>query len=486
MALRIKRVQSGTFSHSTTDSSTSKTLIDRQIGFERASNALVYDDAGTIHKFWSDQKSSGVTAGSYGPANNSSPSHGGTFTVPQITVDKQGRVTEAVTRTITLPSNKDTNTAHSHTAGTGLSISGSGGTSGTTTYSLKQATSSELGGIKLGYTESGKNYPVELNSSGQAYVNVPWTNTNYYPTAWAWTNGTTSGPTARLTGNGMSAVSVGAIPAASRTQSGVITTGRQELAGKKVFIQDNSENEQSITIDVSGPSISVYEDTNFNEGYYTEATLLSNCLSVEDTSKSDGPTQYKKEHIRYRSYTLSFPSKTGTMLLNNDLTLNGSNTGLTKTWYAPTSVGSAGQILVSNGSGAPSWKGPLYLHTVVYRHTGYTSPGQYSSSYYNYFTVTILSTIGTKVTSISTLRSIMNLSDYWSVSSGHVTTTTAPATGLTTSGSTNIGIYYITTTGTANALKTLSNTTNFNYYYLSDVYSSTRLSAFDDTVTRIL
>lgn len=46
-----------------------------------------------------------------------------------------------------------------------------------TTYS--KATSSTLGLIKIGYTESGKNYPIELNTSGQAYVNVPWVNTTY-------------------------------------------------------------------------------------------------------------------------------------------------------------------------------------------------------------------------------------------------------------------------------------------------------------------
>ena len=46
-----------------------------------------------------------------------------------------------------------------------------------TTYS--QATSRTLGLIKIGYTESGKNYPIELNTSGQAYVNVPWEDTTY-------------------------------------------------------------------------------------------------------------------------------------------------------------------------------------------------------------------------------------------------------------------------------------------------------------------
>lgn len=41
-----------------------------------------------------------------------------------------------------------------------------------------QATSSTLGLVKIGYPESGKNYPVELNSSGQMYVSVPWTDRN--------------------------------------------------------------------------------------------------------------------------------------------------------------------------------------------------------------------------------------------------------------------------------------------------------------------
>lgn len=46
-------------------------------------------------------------------------------------------------------------------------------------YTLPQATSDVLGGVKIGYPESGKNYPVELNGSGQMFVNVPWTDTTY-------------------------------------------------------------------------------------------------------------------------------------------------------------------------------------------------------------------------------------------------------------------------------------------------------------------
>lgn len=45
-------------------------------------------------------------------------------------------------------------------------------------YSLPTASSTIKGGITLGYPQSGKNYPVVLDSNGKAYVNVPWTDTN--------------------------------------------------------------------------------------------------------------------------------------------------------------------------------------------------------------------------------------------------------------------------------------------------------------------
>lgn len=45
-------------------------------------------------------------------------------------------------------------------------------------YSLPTASSTTKGGITLGYSQSGKNYPVVLDSTGKAYVNVPWIDTN--------------------------------------------------------------------------------------------------------------------------------------------------------------------------------------------------------------------------------------------------------------------------------------------------------------------
>lgn len=61
--------------------------------------------------------------------------------------------------------------------GDGITCTSSGTaitTTGTRTISLNQATNSSLGGIKLGYTTNGKNYKLQVDDSGNAYVNVPW------------------------------------------------------------------------------------------------------------------------------------------------------------------------------------------------------------------------------------------------------------------------------------------------------------------------
>lgn len=44
-------------------------------------------------------------------------------------------------------------------------------------YTLPTATTTALGGIKTNYTNNGKNYKVDVDSNGNAYVNVPWTDT---------------------------------------------------------------------------------------------------------------------------------------------------------------------------------------------------------------------------------------------------------------------------------------------------------------------
>lgn len=45
-------------------------------------------------------------------------------------------------------------------------------------YKLPLASANTRGGIKSGYQQNGKNYPVQINTQEQAYVSVPWTDNN--------------------------------------------------------------------------------------------------------------------------------------------------------------------------------------------------------------------------------------------------------------------------------------------------------------------
>lgn len=45
-------------------------------------------------------------------------------------------------------------------------------------YKLPLASANTRGGIKSGYVQNGKNYPVQINAQEQAYVSVPWTDNN--------------------------------------------------------------------------------------------------------------------------------------------------------------------------------------------------------------------------------------------------------------------------------------------------------------------
>ena len=75
---------------------------------------------------------------------------------------------------------------------------------------------------------------VSLTPSGNN-ITIASVDTNYYPTAFSWTDGGAAGPTGKLTMSGASDISFAAIPSASATVSGVVTTGTQTFVGAKTF-----------------------------------------------------------------------------------------------------------------------------------------------------------------------------------------------------------------------------------------------------------
>lgn len=107
------------------------------------------------------------------------PTFGGAFNaVTAITNDGHGHITGVTTTAVTVPNS----TASGSTAGLMSAADKTkldGISAGANAYVLPTATSAALGGIKIGFPASGRNYPIALNGSAQAYVNVPWTDTVY-------------------------------------------------------------------------------------------------------------------------------------------------------------------------------------------------------------------------------------------------------------------------------------------------------------------
>jgi hypothetical protein len=62
--------------------------------------------------------------------------------------------------------------------------------------------------------------------------------TNNYITGFSYVAGSTDGPTATITRQGLADINVGAIPSASGTASGIVTTGEQSFAGDKTFVNN--------------------------------------------------------------------------------------------------------------------------------------------------------------------------------------------------------------------------------------------------------
>lgn len=189
--------------------------------------------------------------------------------------------TNDLTDTITIAST-DTNTTY--TAGTGLSLSG-------TTFNHSNAvTASNFGDTGATRTLAfGGTFIVpyvtydaqgHLVTKSNLTLTLPANpDTNWYPTAFAWTGGTTAGPTGSLTGVGMSAVAYGAIPSASASASGVVTTGSQTFAGDKTF-SNNVVISGDLT--VNGTTTTVNTET---------INLADNIITLNSNYTGSAPTE---------------------------------------------------------------------------------------------------------------------------------------------------------------------------------------------------
>ena len=111
--------------------------------------------------------------------------------------------------------------------------------------------------------------------------------------------------------------------------------------------------------------------TNDQTPTFTEASTRANIVSGEKLSTLFGKIKKFFTDLKTVAFTGSYTdlsNKPTSMQNPNSLTLtmNGSATNYngassaSKSWYAPTSAGTAGYNLISNGSGAPVWQQPPY------------------------------------------------------------------------------------------------------------------------------
>ena len=127
-----------------------------------------------------------------------------------------------------------------YSAGTGLSLSG-------TTFNLDQASSTERGGILLGYEENGRNYPVELDAEeNRAFVNVPWQNTTYNNATTSTAGLMSAADKAKLDGIASGANKY-TLPAATDAALGGIMIGA-EVTGKNYAVQLDDENKAFVNV----------------------------------------------------------------------------------------------------------------------------------------------------------------------------------------------------------------------------------------------
>ena len=133
---------------------------------------------------------------------------------------------------------------------------------------------------------SGTNGQVLKLSGGK-----PTWGTDNTPTTFKWTGGTTAGPTGSLNGNGMSAVAFPAVPRASASASGVVTTDDHIFAGTKTFnntisgrIRGNSVSATKLTTSAGSTTEPIY----FSDGKpvktgYTFAGSISSDATGNNT-----------------------------------------------------------------------------------------------------------------------------------------------------------------------------------------------------------
>lgn len=298
------------------------------------------------------------------PTGNQTPAFGGTATISQITSDATGHVTGATDRTITIPSTLSNGTGTAGLIKTSSTVTSASGYTAcpvisgvpyykdtNTTYST--ASSSTLGLVKIGYTESGKNYPVELNDDGQMFVNVPWTDNNTVYTHPSYTSKTSglykitvdgTGHVSAATAVAKADITALGIPSTNTTYS-VMGAATSSAAGTSGLVPAPAAGKQTSFLRGDGTWV-----VPTNTTYSAATTSAAGLMSASDKSKLDGITS-SADSVSF-SASLTSGTKVGTITINGTATDLYCQTNTNTTYSAGTGLSLSGTTFSLASSGA--------------------------------------------------------------------------------------------------------------------------------------
>lgn len=150
---------------------------------------------------------------------------------------------------------------------------------GTYLTTIPMASTTSLGGIKTNYTQQDKSYPVKIDSSGNAYVNVPWTNTNT-----TYSKATTSV---------LGLVKVGAVRTTAITTNTATTT-----AGKYYAVEIDSDGKLFVNVPWEDTDTVLGFATTGSGNAITSATLSGTTLTFGKDSTFFLADNFTKDNIK--------------------------------------------------------------------------------------------------------------------------------------------------------------------------------------------
>ena len=276
-----------------------------------------------------DHKNS-VTAGT---AGTSSATSGSTLAVPYITYDAQGHITEVGTHTHTISGFATSNTSHAHTVGDGLVISGSGGTSGTTTYSLDTS----------GATSGSYGPSAAVTGSNGTKVNIPYITVDKYGRITDIENIVYT--SVNTTYSAATTSAAGLMSAADKSKLDGITASADSVS----FTQGLTSGTEVGTITINGTDTKVYCSTNTDKAITAVASTSGTKYYLLGASSTSNQQPRYNSNISFTDGVLTATSFVG------NLTGNVTGTASTASKLSNTeAIGSTTQPVYFTSSGVPA------------------------------------------------------------------------------------------------------------------------------------